>query len=159
VDYAGTVQAELASIRQTQQELRTGHDKLKRMLEELDNEQRAIDTASLLYQVRDIHRGICIPLQEKKLELQRVLESTRGGDDALGVDGVIEPQFPLHRQLLANYVADCAIDDAVYFLGQALKKNAISLQEYLNQVRQLSRRQFIHRATMQKCRVKARLPV
>jgi len=141
----GTVHAELASIRQTQQELRTGHDKLKRMLEELESEQRVIDTASLLY-------------QEKKLELERILSSSKTGDN-LDVDGAIDAPSPLHRQLLAAYVADCAVDDAVYFLGQALKKNVVSLSDYLNHVRQLSRRQFIYRATMQKCRIKSRLPV
>lgn len=62
-------------------------------------------------------------------------------------------------QLLYCYVYDCSIDDAIYFLGQALSRGRISLANYLKEVRQLSRRQFIYRATLQKCRFKAKMPI
>lgn len=75
------------------------------------------------------------------------------------IDNAIDATTPLHRQILKCYVQDCAIDDAIYFLGQALKKNAIDLQTYLKYVRQLSRKQFIERVTIQKCRLKANLPI
>lgn len=71
----------------------------------------------------------------------------------------VDDQFTILLQLLRCYVYDCAIDDAIYFLGQALSRGRISLTNYLKEVRQLSRRQFIYRATLQKCRVKAKMPI
>lgn len=82
-----------------------------------------------------------------------------GEDPEAAVDGAIDATTPLHRQIFRSYVQDCAIDDTIYFLGQALRKGSIDLQTYLKCVRQLSRKQFIHRATMQKARQTARLPV
>lgn len=75
------------------------------------------------------------------------------------VDSVIDAPTPLHRQIVNCYVQDCAIDDTIYSLGQALKRGSIDLDTYLKYVRELSRKQFINRATMQKARQVARLPV
>src|SRR5687767_8134493 len=83
-------------------------------------------------------------------------DSSNGETD---VDKSIDATTPVHRQIVRCYVNDCAIDDTIYFLGQAHKKGVINLQTYLKYVRDLSREQFIQRATMQKCRQKARLPV
>lgn len=75
------------------------------------------------------------------------------------MDRAIDAATPLHRQILRCYVEDCVVDDTIYFLGQALKKGTIDLQTYLKHVRQLSRKQFIARATVQKCRQRANLPI
>lgn len=72
---------------------------------------------------------------------------------------IVDDRFINLLQLLRCYVYDCAIDDAIYFLGQALSRGRISLTNYLKEVRQLSRRQFIYRATLQKCRIKAKMPI
>ncbi|VDM45976.1 unnamed protein product [Toxocara canis] len=77
---------------------------------------------------------------------------------SVDIDSLIDACTPLHKQLLRCYVHDCAIDDTIYFLGQALKQGRMTLPNYLKEVRQLSRKQFIYRATLQKCRLKAKLP-
>lgn len=77
----------------------------------------------------------------------------------MSIDNAIDATTPLHRQITRCYVQDSAIDDTIYFLGQTLKKGTINLQTYLKYVRQLSRKQFIERATIQKCRLKANLPI
>lgn len=82
--------------------------------------------------------------------------STKG---ETSIDDAIDATTPLHRQIFRCYTQDCAIDDTIYFLGQALKKGIINIQTYLKYVRQLSRKQFVYRATLQKCRLKARLPI
>lgn len=141
----GTVHAELASIKQTHSELRAGQQKLKAMLETLEQEQKQMEMISITY-------------QDKRNEITGILSSCPS-DEEVDIDSVIDGSTPLHRQLLRCYVQDCAIDDAIYFLGQALKAGRISLPNYLKEVRQLSRKQFIHRATLQKCRRKAKLPL
>lgn len=62
-------------------------------------------------------------------------------------------------QIIKCYAQDCTIDDAIYFLGKAVKKGRITLPAYLREVRQLARKQFVYRATLQKGRQKAGLPV
>ncbi|VDN19406.1 unnamed protein product [Gongylonema pulchrum] len=141
----GTVHAELASIRQTYTDLRAGQQKLRSVLDELAEEQKRMKDALVL-------------LQEKKAEISSLL-ALSSSEKSVEIDQVIDACTPLHRQLLRCYVYDCAIDDAIYFLGQALSRGRISLTNYLKEVRQLSRQQFIHRATLQKCRVKAKMPL
>jgi ESCRT-I complex subunit TSG101 len=135
----------MASLIQTQQELRNGQQKLKAMLERLDMEQSELETIVTRY-------------QDKRDEFERVL-AAMPADDQLPIDKAIETSTPLHRQLLNCYVQDCVIDDSIYYLGQALKKGVIGLDVYLKHVRELSRDQFLARATMQKCRQKAGLSI
>lgn len=83
--------------------------------------------------------------------------SNAGGSES--VDDAIDAASPLHRQILACYAEDCAIDDTIYALGQALRRGSLTLPVYLKLVRQLSRKQFCQRATLQKGRLAAGLPV
>uniref|UniRef100_A0A914RNH3 SB domain-containing protein n=3 Tax=Ascarididae TaxID=6250 RepID=A0A914RNH3_PAREQ len=94
---------------------------------------------------------------EKKAEISSII-SAHPEDVSVDIDSLIDACTPLHKQLLRCYVYDCAIDDTIYFLGQALKQGKMTLPNYLKEVRQLSRKQFIYRATLQKCRLKAKLP-
>lgn len=55
------------------------------------------------------------------------------------------------------YAEEAAIEDVIYYLGEALRTNVIDLEVFLKHVRQLSRKQFMLRAIMQKCRQKAGL--
>lgn len=61
------------------------------------------------------------------------------------------------RRLLNAYAEEAAIEDAIYYIGEALRNGVIDLEVFLKHVRQLSRKQFILRALMQKCRQKAGL--
>lgn len=65
---------------------------------------------------------------------------------------------PQHLRLLNAYAEEAAIEDAVYFMGEALRSGVIDLEVFLKHVRQLSRKQFMLRALMQKCRQKAGFP-
>ncbi len=49
------------------------------------------------------------------------------------------------------------MEDTIYQLGKALSKQAIALDVYLSHVRELSRTQFILRATIRKARRVANL--
>ncbi|ULT93887.1 hypothetical protein L3Y34_003409 [Caenorhabditis briggsae] len=141
----GTNSAEMASIRTTGDELREGQQKLKKMLEELETQRNSLQTAVEIYSA-------------KKTELAKAL-SDAGGTDAPPIDEAIDAAYPLHRQIVMNYAKDLACDDLIYALGQSLKKRQITTADYLRRVRDVSREQFIHRATMQKCRRTAGLPI
>lgn len=71
-------------------------------------------------------------------------------------DSVINRVFPNCR-LLNAYAEEAAIEDVIYYLGEALRTNVIDLELFLKHVRQLSRKQFMLRALMQRCRQKAGL--
>lgn len=64
--------------------------------------------------------------------------------------------FPIWR-LLNAYAEEAAIEDTIYYIGEALRNGVLDLEVFLKHVRQLSRKQFMLRALMQKCRQKAGL--
>uniref|UniRef100_A0A0N5AQJ1 UEV domain-containing protein n=1 Tax=Syphacia muris TaxID=451379 RepID=A0A0N5AQJ1_9BILA len=140
-----TVYLELESVKETQKELENGKQKLKQYIDELNNAQTQMETTLNVY-------------KEKKATLNSVLESCKS-DSSVDIDAVIDACTPLHKQIIRCYAQDCTIDDAIYFLGKAVKQGRMSLSEYLREVRQLSRKQFVYRATLQKGRQKAGLPV
>ncbi|KAK6025097.1 Ras family protein [Ostertagia ostertagi] len=144
----GTSHAEMASIRETQSELQAGQRTLRNMIEELEKQQKLLESYIFAH-------------QDKKTELTRTLAEC--GNDSenktVDIDQAIDAATPLHRQILTNYAQDLACDDVIYALGQALREKKISVQEYLRHVRDISRKQFIFRATMQKCRKAAVLSV
>lgn len=60
-------------------------------------------------------------------------------------------------RLLNAYAEEAATEDAVYYMGEALRNGVIDLEVFLKHIRQLSRKQFMLRALMQKCRQTAGL--
>ena len=76
--------------------------------------------------------------------------------DANDIVGV---QNTVHQQILNCQVEDLAIDDAIYILGDALRRDIISTEVYLKRVRNYSRKQFYTRALIDKCREIAGLDV
>lgn len=60
-------------------------------------------------------------------------------------------------RLINAYAEEAAIEDAIYYMGEALRSGVIDLDTFLKQVRNLARKQFMLRALMQKCRQKAGL--
>lgn len=63
----------------------------------------------------------------------------------------------IFSRLLNAYCDEAAIEDAIYYLGESVRKNLIDLEVFLKNVRKLARKQFMLRALMQKCRQKAGL--
>ncbi|CAD6194240.1 unnamed protein product [Caenorhabditis auriculariae] len=141
----GTKQAEIASINTVGNDLRTGQQALKRHLDELEGQRTTLTKVVKTY-------------TEKREELSKALAAC-SKDETVSVDDAIDAATPLHRQLLSNYVQDLCCDDTIYTLGQFLKQGNLTLAEYLKRIRDVSREQFIYRATMQKCRRVAGLPV
>jgi len=60
--------------------------------------------------------------------------------------------------LVSLYIEEQSLEDALYYIGEAMGKEVIDMEMFLKKVRELSRRQFMLRATIKKCREKAGLP-
>lgn len=98
------------------------------------------------------------------------------------IDDVIVPTAPLYKQILNLYAEENAIEDTIFYLGEALRRGVIDLEVFLKvgtpktytyilwsfsgvltdsfllqHVRLLSRKQFQLRALMQKARKTAGL--
>ena len=67
-------------------------------------------------------------------------------------DEIVKVENPIHCQILKCQVDDWAIDDAIYVLGESVRRGRISTEVYLKRVRNFSRKQFYARALMEKCR-------
>ncbi|KAG9148258.1 hypothetical protein Leryth_012216 [Lithospermum erythrorhizon] len=68
------------------------------------------------------------------------------------VDDVFEHSDVLSKQISECTASDLAIEDAIYALDKAVQEGVVPFDQYLRNVRLLSRQQFIHRATASKVR-------
>lgn len=66
------------------------------------------------------------------------------------VDEAFELCDRLSKQMLDCTASDLAMEDVIYSLDKAIQDGAIPFDQYLRNVRLLSREQFIHRATASK---------
>ncbi|KAL1502636.1 hypothetical protein ABEB36_007750 [Hypothenemus hampei] len=138
-------QAELQTLKKTQEELKQGKAKLDATLNRLTKEQK------------DLDKNITI-MKDKEQELHTAIEKI-GQQESIDVDDAVTTTAPLYKQLLNAFAEEAAHEDAIYYMGEALRCGVIDLDVFLRQVRSLSRKQFMLRALMQKCRQKAGLPV
>ncbi|CAH8288515.1 unnamed protein product [Schistosoma rodhaini] len=137
---------DLLAIRQTQTGLFSGGRKIQEMINKMQQEKDRVCT-----EMESVERKI------KDLEVTS--EKLRKSDSNFIIDQVFDTTAPLYRQLVVSFAEEQAIEDAIYYLGEAMGKNVFDVEVYLKKVRELSRRQFMLRATVQKCREKAGLPL
>ncbi|GJQ88023.1 TSG101 [Trypoxylus dichotomus] len=136
-------QAELDTLKRTQDELKLGNTKLQAILEGLQKEKN------------DLDKNITV-LKDKEQELDKAIERL-SKQESIDVDDAVTTTAPLYKQLLNAFAEEAALEDAIYYMGEALRRGVIDLEIFLRQVRTLSRKQFMLRALMQKCRQKAGL--
>ncbi|XWS74606.1 hypothetical protein CRYUN_Cryun01aG0013000 [Craigia yunnanensis] len=74
------------------------------------------------------------------------------GKNNVDVDEAFHCVEMLSKQMLDCTAADLAIEDVVYSLDKAVQEGAVPFDQYLRNVRFLSREQFFHRATAAKVR-------
>ena len=103
-------------------------------------------------------RDLQSELKEKTSKLTNKLNRIEYRDKT-NVEDAVVTTTPLYRQLLVLYAEELAIQDLIFYLGEGLNHQTITLDMFLKQIRSLSRKQFLLRATMQKAREKANLPV
>lgn len=137
------MQAELETLGRTQQELTQGKNTLDDVIGRLEQEQSQLD------------KNIKI-LEDKDQELEKAI-SRLADQEPIDVDEAVTATAPLYKQLLNAFAEEAATEDTIYYMGEALRRGVIDLEVFLKQVRSLSRKQFMLRALMQKCRQKAGL--
>ncbi|XP_069479884.1 tumor susceptibility gene 101 protein [Ambystoma mexicanum] len=137
-------QAELNALKRTEEDLKKGHQKLEDMVARLDQE------------VADVDKNIEL-LKRKEEELTAAVEKMENQSENNSIDEVIIPTAPLYKQILNLYAEENAIEDTIFYLGEALRRGVIDLDVFLKHVRLLSRKQFQLRALMQKARKTAGL--
>ncbi|KAL5011153.1 hypothetical protein ScPMuIL_013458 [Solemya velum] len=137
-------QAEIDVLYKTQGDLIKGKDKLEKMTQDLEKELNEIE-------------GNIQLLKSKDSEIKEALTKL-DSQDKLNIDETVVTTTPLYRQIFNCFSEEQAIEDAIYYLGEALRKGVIDLDVFLKQVRELSRQQFTLRALIQKGREKAGLP-
>ncbi|XP_043915324.1 tumor susceptibility gene 101 protein isoform X1 [Protopterus annectens] len=137
-------QAELDALKRTEEDLKKGHQKLEDMVTRLEKE------------VVEVDKNIEL-LKKKDQELNEALEKMESQSENNDIDDVIVPTAPLYKQILNLYAEENAIEDTIFYLGEALRRGVIDLEVFLKHVRLLSRKQFQLRALMQKARKTAGL--
>lgn len=137
------LQAELETLRRTQQELTSGSSHLADLFEKLKREKQ------------ELEKNVNI-LQDKEAELEKEIAKL-SDNQSIDVDEAVTTIAPLYKQMLNAFAEEAATEDAIYYLAEGLRSGIIDLDAFLKQVRQLSRRQFMLRALMQRCRQKAGL--
>lgn len=136
-------QAESESLRRTQEELNQGQNKLSGILAKIKHEESELDSSIRI-------------LESKKDEMEEMVGKMEEGEE-ISCDEAVTATFPLYKQLMEAFAEESATQDAIYFLGEALRKGAIDVEVFLKQVRDISRNQFMLRKTMAKCRERAGL--
>ncbi|KAG9260820.1 tumor susceptibility gene 101 protein [Astyanax mexicanus] len=137
-------QAELDALKRTEEDLKKGHQKLEEMVTKLDQE------------ITDVDKNIDL-LKLKDEELTAALGKMENQSENNDIDDLIVPTAPLYRQILNLYAEENAIEDTIFYLGEALRRGVIDLDVFLKHVRLLSCKQFQLRALMQKARKTAGL--
>merc|ERR1719244_2605865 len=138
-------QTEVVSLKRTQEELNQGQAKLRGMSDKLEAE-----TNSLANDIR--------VLEEKRTELEKLSEDLETADE-IPVDEAVDAATPLYRQLMEAVAEEAATEDVIYCLGEAIRRGALDTETFLRKARDVSRRQFMARATIMIARQKAGLAV
>lgn len=137
-------ESEMNVLRTHEQELQAGQEQLRDTLARIETEKAKINETNLL-------------LQSKDKELREFLAQHERGEEEDQVDKQIVPQTPLFLQYLNLYAEESALDDAIYYLAEALRNDVIVSAVFLKNVRALSRKKFMVRALMNKVKKQAHL--
>lgn len=152
-----TKQAEIQNLVKIQEEMSAGSRQLQQALSGLDTECRSLDglLTSMRQEVSSLENAL------EKLEALEAASSQENGEDGpeSKIDEKIVTVTPLFKQIVSCYSEDLAIQDAIYYLSEGQRKGVLDCDAFLKKVRELSRKQFVVRATMQKAREKAGLSI
>ena len=78
----------------------------------------------------DVDRNIEL-LEQKDDEMKATLEKMDNQSEKNDIDDVIVPTAPLYRQILNLYAEENAIEDTIFYLGEALRRGVIDLEVFL----------------------------
>ncbi|CAF4464908.1 unnamed protein product [Rotaria sp. Silwood2] len=141
--------AEIDSLKKTEQDLIDGEKRIQSYINDAQQQQ---------IQAQNYITNMKAKTNEILEATQKMSSSSSGKGNSVKEDALITPA-PVYKQLLQSYAEEHAIQDLLYYLADGLRRKSIGLDTYLKHVKELSRKQFILRATMHKCRQVAGLPL
>ncbi|KAB0339300.1 hypothetical protein FD754_023999 [Muntiacus muntjak] len=107
-------QADLSALKRTEEDLKKGHQELEEMLNHLNQEVDEV--------------------------LSSALEKMENQSENNDIDEVIIPTAPLYKQILNLYAEENAIEDTIFYLGEALRWGVIDLDLQLRALMQEARK-------------------
>lgn len=81
-------------------------------------------------QQAEVDRNIEL-LKKKDEELSEALEKMENQTENNDIDDIIVPTAPLYKQILNLYAEENAIEDTIFYLGEALRRGVIDLEVFL----------------------------
>lgn len=78
----------------------------------------------------DVDRNVDL-LKKKDEELTAALDKMEQQSENNDIDELIVPTAPLYRQILNLYAEENAIEDTIFYLGEALRRDVIDLDIFL----------------------------
>lgn len=78
----------------------------------------------------DVDKNIDL-LKRKDEEMTAALEKMENQSEDNDIDDVMSPTAPLYKQILNLYAEENAIEDTIFYLGEALRRNVIDLDVFL----------------------------
>ncbi|KAA8537368.1 hypothetical protein F0562_026945 [Nyssa sinensis] len=137
-----TRETEMEGLFNAQAVLRQREEQLSKGLREMQDEKEGLEQQlQMVLMNTDILEGW---LRENKGKMANM--------GNVNVDDAFEPCDALSKQMLECTASDLAIEDVIYSLDKAVQEGSIPTDQYLRNVRLLSREQFFHRATSSKVR-------
>ncbi|KAF2323707.1 hypothetical protein GH714_036660 [Hevea brasiliensis] len=136
-------EVEMEGLFSAQAALRTREEEINKGLKEMQEEKEGLEAQ---LQVVLMNTDV---LEAWVRENDGKMKVNKGN---LDVDSVLECIDSLSKQMLDCTSTDLAIEDVVYSLDKAVQEGAVPFDQYLRNVRLLSREQFFHRATAAKVR-------
>jgi len=131
-------------LKKTGDQLQDGRNRLEMMVRRINEEK------STLEQNIDTCHKECDTLQAK-------IDTQKTNEEEAIIDDAIHAPTPLYKQIVNTCVEESALEDTIYYLGEAFRCEKMDLDQYLKNVRVFSRRQFMLRAVLHKCRQRAGL--
>ena len=134
--------AEVQSLHSTNRELLDGQEKINSILAAIGEKMIEVEAHEVDLKAKEAEIGVA-------MRHMTLLETQRPGPDE-----VIAVPDGAHAQLVEAFAMDSAIDDAIYTLGEGLRLSLFDCEVYLKKVRNLSRKQFLQRVIMERCKQK-----
>ncbi|XP_021895445.1 protein ELC-like [Carica papaya] len=136
-------EAETEGLLSAQAALKTREEEINKGLKEMQDEKEGLEQQLQLVLMNTDVLEAWVKENEGK---------TKNFGDMSVEDNAFECMDTLSKQMLDCTAADLAIEDVVYSLDKAVQEGAVPFDQYLRNVRLLSREQFFHRATAAKVR-------
>ncbi|XP_065314114.1 tumor susceptibility gene 101 protein-like isoform X2 [Gordionus sp. m RMFG-2023] len=160
-------QTEMDNLLKTEQRLKDGAIVIHNIMTVLDqeNNEAKLKLKTLKEALEEGKRDSIKFLPTKIEDKNEMADDTKNNkleksdEEFAYLDETVNATTPIYKQLLNAYAEENAILDITFYLGESLKHKILTLDDFLKNIRELSRKQFKLKVLMQKCRLAAGLQI